>query len=65
MVSENTDKPLKVSNCHHAAIEHEGDKCICCVCRQPCTEVELLVEDKVNEEDERIQMEIDRDKEKE
>ena len=50
-MSKNTDKPLKVSSCHHAAIEHEGDKCICCVCRQPCTEVELLVEDKGDEKE--------------
>ena len=50
-MSESTDKPLKVSSCHHAAIEYEGDKYICCVCRQSCTEVELLVEDEVTIDD--------------
>jgi len=50
-MSKNTDKPLKVSNCHHAAVEHEGNKCICCVCRQPCTEVEYLIEKEGDEKE--------------
>jgi len=50
-VSKNTDKPLQVSNCHHAALELKDGEFICTVCKQRCTIVEHLVEDKANEED--------------
>jgi len=45
-MSENTDKPLQVSGCHHAALELKDGEFICTVCKQRCTIVEHLVEDK-------------------
>jgi len=46
-MSKNTDKPLRVSNCHRAAIEFRDGKLFCSVCRQRCTSVEHLVEEAV------------------
>ncbi len=50
-MSKNTNKPLIVSNCHHAAILETNGKQYCSTCKQECAEVEHLVEDNVSEED--------------
>jgi len=50
MMSENTNKLLMVSNCHHAAIlEINGNK-FCATCKCKCIEVEYLIEKEEEEE---------------
>ena len=54
-MSQNTNHPLKVSHCHRAAILETNGKRYCSTCNQPCTEVELLVENNnISEEDDTL-----------
>ena len=50
-MSQNTNKPLTVSNCHRAAIVETNGLLYCATCHQRCSEVELLVERAVTEDD--------------